>query len=92
MIFRSVSNTDFRARVRTLLLAGSTALAFVAAPVWAFSIDDVASKAKDLAGDKYSAPTSNLPSEFSEMKFADYQQIRFINERAYWGKLKTPFS
>ncbi|MFU1924851.1 glucan biosynthesis protein, partial [Klebsiella pneumoniae] len=39
----------------------------------------------------YSAPTSNLPSEFSEMKFADYQQIRFINERAYWGKLKTPF-
>lgn len=44
MIFRSVSNTDFRARVRTLLLAGSTALAFVAAPVWAFSIDDVASK------------------------------------------------
>ncbi|WP_432213358.1 hypothetical protein, partial [Pseudomonas aeruginosa] len=26
MIFRSVSNTDFRARVRTLLLAGSTAL------------------------------------------------------------------
>lgn len=91
MIFRSVSNTDFRARVRTLLLAGSTALAFVAAPVWAFSIDDVASKAKDLAGDKYSAPTSNLPSEFSEMKFADYQQIRFINERAYWGKLKTPF-
>ncbi|WP_309459101.1 glucan biosynthesis protein, partial [Escherichia coli] len=63
--------------MRTLLLAGSTALAFVAAPVWAFSIDDVASKAKDLAGDKYSAPTSNLPSEFSEMKFADYQQIRF---------------
>ncbi|MDF5812224.1 glucan biosynthesis protein [Pseudomonas aeruginosa] len=25
------------------------------------------------------------------MKFADYQQIRFINERAYWSKLKTPF-
>nr|WP_322100412.1 glucan biosynthesis protein [Pseudomonas aeruginosa] len=37
--------------MRTLLLAGSTALAFVAAPVWAFSIDDVASKAKDLAPD-----------------------------------------
>ncbi len=51
----------------------------------------LANKAKALAAEKYSAPTSNLPSEFSEMKFADYQQIRFLNEKAYWGNEKTPF-
>ncbi len=25
------------------------------------------------------------------MKFADYQQIQFNHDKAYWSKLKTPF-
>ncbi|MBK0003201.1 glucan biosynthesis protein G [Erwinia sp. S38] len=66
-------------------------LAMYANSVWAFSIDDVAKQAKDLAGKGYEAPKSNLPSQLRDMKYADYQQIQFNHDKAYWGKLKTPF-
>ncbi|HBT54472.1 MAG TPA: glucan biosynthesis protein G, partial [Erwinia persicina] len=58
---------------------------------WAFNIDDVAKQAKDLAGKGFEAPKSNLPSQLRDMKYADYQQIQFNHEKAYWNKLKTPF-
>ncbi|MCM8560937.1 glucan biosynthesis protein G [Pseudomonas shahriarae] len=64
---------------------------FGAGQLWAFSLDDVSAKAKELAGQKYEAPRSNLPNEFREMKFADYQKIRFRNEKAEWAEQKTPF-
>lgn len=57
----------------------------------AFSLDDVAGKAKALAAERYIAPASNLPAAFSDMQFADYQQIRFRTEKAYWAADKTPF-
>lgn len=87
MIFRSVQQPLSFLRV----LVGSALVALSTSQAWAFNLDDVAERAKSLAGEKYSAPTSNLPSEFSEMKFADYQQIRFRNEKAYWAGDKTPF-
>ncbi|AIR88421.1 glucan biosynthesis protein G [Pseudomonas cremoricolorata] len=62
-----------------------------AGQLWAFNLDDVASKAKDLAGQKYEAPKSNLPAVFRDMKFADYQKIRFLQEKAEWSADKTPF-
>lgn len=58
---------------------------------WAFSIDDVAKQAQSLAGKGYEAPKSNLPSVFRDMKYADYQQIQFNHDKAYWNNLKTPF-
>ncbi|WP_179142472.1 glucan biosynthesis protein, partial [Cronobacter sakazakii] len=57
---------------------------------WAFTIDDVAKQAKSLAGKSYEAPKSNLPSVFRDMKYADYQQIQFNHDKAYWSKIKTP--
>ena len=66
-------------------------LALYANNSWAFNIDDVAKQAKALAGKGYEAPKSNLPSQFRDMKFADYQQIQFNHDKAYWGKLRTPF-
>ncbi len=89
MIFRSVQQPLSRHILRGLV--GSALLALSATHAWAFNLDDVGEQAKALAAEKYSAPTSNLPSEFSEMKFADYQQIRFRNEKAYWADEKTPF-
>ncbi|CDF86694.1 Glucans biosynthesis protein G [Pseudomonas knackmussii B13] len=91
MIFRSVQQPASRNFLRDLMLVGSAILAMGASQAWAFNIDDVAAQAKTLAGEKYSAPTSNLPKVFSEMKFADYQQIRFRTEKAYWSDQKTPF-
>ncbi|MBT0723370.1 glucan biosynthesis protein G [Rosenbergiella sp. S61] len=58
---------------------------------WAFSIDDVAKQAKSLAKKSYQAPNSNLPSQLRELKYADYQQIQFKHDKAYWSKLHTPF-
>lgn len=79
-------------RLRNALLTGSALLCLLSAgQLWAFNLDDVSAKAKDLAAQKYEAPRSNLPNEFREMKFADYQKIRFLTEKAEWAKQKTPF-
>ncbi|WP_213875633.1 glucan biosynthesis protein [Pseudomonas sp. dw_358] len=79
-------------RLRSAVLA-STALfcLFGASQLWAFDLDDVAARAKALAGQKYEAPKSNLPKEFRDMKFADYQKIQFRNDKAEWADDKTPF-
>ncbi|GAB3381138.1 glucan biosynthesis protein G [Azotobacter armeniacus] len=77
--------------LHSLLLAGTLILALGPAPVWAFGLDDVAEEAQSLAGEKFTAPVSNLPPEFGNMKFADYQQIRFREDKAHWSDRKTPF-
>lgn len=66
-------------------------LALHASSAWAFTIDDVAKQAQSLAEKSYEAPKSNLPSLFRNMKYADYQQIQFNHDKAYWSNLKTPF-
>ena len=79
-------------RLRNALVTGSALFClFGAGQLWAFSLDDVAAEAKTLAEQKYQAPRSNLPKEFRDMKFADYQTIRFKNEKAQWADQKTPF-
>ncbi|MFJ2537953.1 MULTISPECIES: glucan biosynthesis protein G [unclassified Pseudomonas] len=79
-------------RVRSALVAGSALLCLLSAgQLWAFNLDDVSAKAKELAGQKFEAPRSNLPNEFRDMKFADYQKIRFLTEKAEWADQKTPF-
>ena len=72
-------------------IGAAVLLAMYANSGWAFTIDDVAKQAKALAGKSYEAPKSNLPSQLREMKYADYQQIQFNHDKAYWNKLKTPF-
>ncbi|WP_186735612.1 glucan biosynthesis protein G [Pseudomonas peradeniyensis] len=74
------------------MLAGVALVGLLSAgQLWAFNLDDVAAKAKDLAGQKFEAPKSNLPPVFRDMKYADYQKIRFLQEKAEWAKDKTPF-
>ncbi len=75
-------------RLRNVLVTGSALFClFGAGQLWAFSLDDVSAKAKELAGQKYEAPRSNLPNEFREMN----QKIRFRNEKAEWADQNTPF-
>lgn len=79
-------------RFRNALVAGSALLCLLGAgQLWAFSLDDVSAKAQELAGQKFEVPRSNLPNEFRDMKFADYQKIRFRTEKAEWADQKTPF-
>nr|WP_218176979.1 glucan biosynthesis protein [Pseudomonas gingeri] len=78
--------------LRKALVAGSALLCLLSAgQLFAFNLDDVSAKAKTLAGQKYEAPRSNLPNEFRDMKFADYQKIRFLTDKAEWAGEKTPF-
>jgi glucans biosynthesis protein len=78
--------------LRKALMASVALVGLMSAgQLWAFNLDDVAAKAKDLAGQKYEAPKSNLPAAFRDMKFADYQKIHFLQEKAEWAKDKTPF-
>lgn len=79
------------ARFKALALSVSAALSMLTAHVWAFSLDDVSSQAKKMAEKTFEAPKSNLPPVFRSMKFADYQQIHFKDEKAYWATEKTPF-
>jgi glucans biosynthesis protein len=73
------------------LLSAAVLMTLFTSSAWAFSIDDVAKQAKALADKGYEAPKSNLPSQFRDMKFADYQQIQFNHDKAYWNNLNTPF-
>jgi len=66
-------------------LGAAVMLSLYTTSVWAFNIDDVAKQAKTLAGKSYEAPKSNLPSLFRDMKYADYQQIQFNHDKAYWS-------
>ncbi|MFI7855608.1 glucan biosynthesis protein G [Pseudomonas promysalinigenes] len=78
--------------LRKALMASVALVGLMSAgQLWAFNLDDVAAKAKDLAGQKYEAPKSNLPAVFRDMKFADYQKIHFLREKAEWANDKTPF-
>ena len=79
-------------RLRNALVTGSALFCLLGAgQLWAFSLDDVAVQAKALAEQKYQAPRSNLPNEFRDMKFADYQKIQFKREKSQWAGDKTPF-
>lgn len=79
-------------RLRNALVTGSALFClFGAGQLWAFSLDDVAAEAKTLAEQKYQAPRSNLPKEFRDMKFADYQKIQFNRDKSQWAGDKTPF-
>lgn len=73
------------------LLGAAVMLSMCSTSVWAFTIDDVAKQAKSLAGKGYEAPKSNLPAVFRDLKYADYQQIQFNRDKAYWNDTKSPF-
>ncbi|APQ13182.1 glucan biosynthesis protein G [Pseudomonas oryzihabitans] len=87
-----LSNSKVKLGQQGFALVGlSVALGLFSAQALAFSLDDVAAKAKELSGQKFVAPKSNLPASFSGMKYADYQQITFNQDKAYWKDAKTPF-
>lgn len=75
----------------SLFHLASIALLLCTAQVQAFSLDDVAAKAKALGEKNYSAPASNLSAEFREMPFADYQKIQPRPAKFEWSERDTPF-
>ncbi|VTR47677.1 Glucans biosynthesis protein G precursor [Serratia fonticola] len=79
-------------RATSVRWLGATVLCtLLSSQAWAFSIDDVAKQAQDLAGKGFEAPKSNLPSQFRDMKFADYQQIQFNHDKSRVEQAENPF-
>lgn len=91
-ILSNVNRMSTRSRANSVRWLGVILLlSLFTSQALAFSLDDVAKQAQALAGKSFEAPKSNLPSQFREMKFADYQQIQFNHDKSYWAKLDTPF-
>lgn len=72
-------------------LASASASLFSTFQAHAFSLDEVAAEARALVDEPYVEPVSNLPPEFSEMKFADYQKMQPKPEKFEWREQDTPF-
>jgi len=66
------------------------ALAFPIA-AQAFGFEDVAKRARELAGADYKAPVAQLPPELRDIDYDAYRDIRFRPERAHWRAEKLPF-
>jgi periplasmic glucans biosynthesis protein len=71
------------ALIATLLLTGAEARAF--------SLDDVAARAKTLAAAPYHKPAVSLPKTLKGIGYDQYRDIRFRPDRALWRDAKLPF-
>ncbi len=61
------------------------------APALAFTFDDVAKRAEQLAAASYKKPGSNLPKEVQSLGYDRYRDIRFKPDKAYWRNAGVPF-
>ena len=58
---------------------------------WAFSLDDVAARAKAIAAEPYKQPDIRMPQELRDLDYDQYRDIRFKPEQALWRDEKLPF-
>ena len=73
---------------RCLAVGALASLPLLAA---AFSFEEVAERARDLAGAPYRGPVSQLAPELRELDYDAYRDIRFRPDHALWRAEKLPF-
>lgn len=61
------------------------------APALAFSLDDVARRAQELAAAPYVRPAASLPEELRSLGYDQYRDIRFRPDRALWRDARSRF-
>ena len=74
-------------------LAGLMCMCLIAAKTTvagAFGFDEVADRARQLAGQSWSAPPA-IPDFLREIDYSRYQEIRFREERNLWRGTESPF-
>jgi len=57
----------------------------------ALGFDDVAGRARELAGKPYVAGPVALPEDLAKLSYDEYRDIRFNPQRALWRDLSLPF-
>ncbi len=67
------------------------ALGIVAGGAWAFSFDDIAHNAEQLASAAYKKPPDSLPKELGALTYEQYREIRYRQDTAWWRDAKLPF-
>jgi len=73
-------------------LATALAASLAAAtPASAFSLEDVAAKAKALAAQPFQDPVNTVPKWLGELTYDQWRDIRFRPERALWRDRNLPF-
>jgi glucans biosynthesis protein len=65
-------------------------LALAAQAAWAFNFDDVAQRARELAGQPYKRG-AGLPKELQALDYDRYRDIRYRPERFVWRDARLPF-
>ncbi len=73
--------------VLPLVVAFCTAVPAVAA----FTFDDVAQRARELALAPYKKPGTPQPKELQSLNYDQYRDIRFRPDHAWWRNAKLPF-
>ena len=73
------------------LLLGLLAGVLAQGSALAFGFTDVAERAKQLAGDPFKKPVSNLPRELQALDYDQYRDIRFKPAKSYWRSTNLPF-
>src|SRR5271169_539856 len=73
------------------LLASAVLLLGDAGRAHAFGFDDVAARARELAGKPHVAGPVVLPQDLVKLSYDEYRDIRFNPQRALWRDLSLPF-
>jgi glucans biosynthesis protein len=75
----------------TTLRRAFVLLLVLSAQAQAFDFDDVAERARTLAGQPYEKPDPKLPRELIDLTYDQYRDIRFKPDKALWRNGKLPF-
>src|SRR5258706_7618331 len=77
--------------VAVFCLVSASLYSSVCVAATAFTFNDVATRAKQLAAESYKKPSSNLPKELQGLTYDRYRDIRYKPSESYWRKAKLPF-
>ena len=89
--FAADSAATVRRSATGLRLIVALALAAVAGHAAAFGFDDVAERARQLAGRAYAPVEAKLPDELKNLDYDGYRDIRFNPQKSLWRKENLPF-
>lgn len=56
-----------------------------------FAFSEVETMAHHLASERYKQPASNLPEKLQDLKYANYQNVRFREDHSHWINDGSPF-
>jgi glucans biosynthesis protein len=76
---------------RKALLGTLLALMTISQTALAFDFNDVARRAKELAGKNFERPDTQLPKPLTDLNYDQYKDIKYRPEKALWRGNKMPF-